>query len=205
MCGKCTSDDGTEWRKRAAAQQWWVSGNTSDTRTTVSRLCTKTNTELCLHWTLFQLSSGEIFVNEISDLFFLAFVIIWTIFYFSSIYRFRAVKSGKWNVRVCVAKSLANVRQRFHYFVPKLSPANGNSERYGPCHFHSLSLSLEDFSWNSFPIWQLLLLNCAYLNLISKGVDKSATGMHVPTMFWSWRNVDCTTGNSRLHRWRPLE
>lgn len=59
MCGKCTSDDCTEWCERAAAQRWWVPGNTSDTCTTVSRLCTKANTEFCLHWTLLQLSSGD--------------------------------------------------------------------------------------------------------------------------------------------------
>lgn len=44
-------------------------------------------------------------------------------------HRFRVVKSGRWNVRVCVVKSLVNVKQQFHYFARKPSPANENFER----------------------------------------------------------------------------
>lgn len=58
-------------------------------------------------------------------------------FFLSWKYRFRGVKSGRWNVHVCVVKSLVSVKQQCRYFVQKLSLVNENSERY-------------DFNWIHF-------------------------------------------------------
>lgn len=98
-----------------------MSSDTSHTCATISRMCSQTNTKLCLHRKMFQLFAGNLEFDET-----MAGNINEVIEHCN---RFLVVKYGKWNDRVCVAKNLVNEKRLFLYFVPRRSRANENFER----------------------------------------------------------------------------
>lgn len=79
--------------------------------------------------------------------------------------RFPVVKSGRWNVHVCVVRSLANERQLFHYFARKQNQANENFER-----LVTIALLLRSISHCSFCRYQQKRRSsaCAALALVSR-------------------------------------
>lgn len=113
-------------------------------------------------------------------------------------YRFRVAKSGKWNVHVCAVKSLVNVRLQFHYFAQKPSPANGNSGKY----VRALTRRLILLHFFLYFVANYNLIEIQFMDASHTGINKSTPRMHVSSMFWCGRDIDCTTRNCRLHRRR---
>lgn len=120
-------------------------------------------------------------------------------------YRCRAVKSGKWNDRACVVKSRENARRPFRYFVQKQNRANANFERYVCSICGSEIQTRFPDRWNIFEPFKVYLEECIHLIFKFEGFHESTIGMYVPPMFWRWRGVNYSTGNSWLCRRRSVD